>query len=158
MKPEKFDYEKYVQRVFLNPNSIVEELAKNPSWIAYYGAQLTKWEEVADKYKMLRDDRAAIITVELKDSGEKGMTDKYIEARTKIDEEYKEHSKKLGLARAEAQQYKLAHFAMDKKQFSLQALNNRSMSEENHSKSTSYQGTSYESFQDKKQALLDAQR
>lgn len=155
---EYFDEKKYLDRVYLNPNNIGEELAKNPSWIAYYGSQVARWDRAVDTYKMQRDERASEIIVELKDSGEKGMTDKYIEARTKVDDEFKKHSKNLRLAREQAQLYKNAHFAMDKKQFSLQAMNNRSMAEENHSKAISYQGAAGGTLEEKKQALLDVMR
>lgn len=152
MKPEKFNNEKFVEIVEVRIFNLVEELAKNPSWLAYYGAQATAWESIEDLKKVERDTRGSQITVELKDSGSKA-TDAYINARKQIDEEFLKLARELRVAREQVGLYKNAVNALEKKQFSLGAINNRSMVEENYSGHSSVQFTG--DLRSKKQGILD---
>lgn len=152
MKPELFNYDKFVERIYLHPSNVEEELAKNPSWLAYYGSQAAAWESIEDLKKVERDTRGSQVMVELKDSGTKA-TDAYTTAKKQTDQEFLKLAKELRIAREQVSLYKNAVSALEKKQFSLMAINSRNKSEEHYSGHSSFQSTG--DLRAKKQSLLD---
>ena len=149
MKPEKFDYERLVERIFVNRANIEEELAKNPSWMAYYSAQAATWQQIVDIKKAQIKDRKGEISKELRQDNAK-VAAHIIEAEQDTDETIRKLVSELGEAQKQATLFTDAHYNLDKKQFSLQSLNKRNDREEVLSRAQSYQG--------KMQEILDAQR
>ena len=121
----QFDGNKYRQDVKINRSDLEEELATNPSNLAYYIQQYALWSGEADRLKILRDNRGSEIYIDLKNSGK--ATDGFITATQKLDDKYKEYEELLRLAREQVALYDGAVDALSKKQFSLGTLsaNNR---------------------------------
>lgn len=121
-----FDSSKFHANAQINRADLEQELSVNPSNIAFYIEQVAIWTGEADRLKLLRDNRAAEIYVDLKDSGNK-VTDGYISATQQLDDKYKGYSEALRIAREQQALYEGAVEALSKKQFSLGSLsaNNR---------------------------------
>ena len=157
MKPEKFDHEKYVERLYLHSSRVEEELCKNPSWMGYYGSQAAMWQKLTDmkkaEVKALRGDLAK----QLKRDNPK-MAVGTIEAEVDSHKEYLSAHNRFLDYKEQADLFTQAHYALDKKQFSLQSLNKRNNREEEVTKARTFNDLSDEEKLDRKQRLIDAQR
>jgi hypothetical protein len=139
MKPEHYNDEKAAERVFLNPLRVEEELAKNPSWMLYYGAQAAKWQAIADVKRIEAKERRGLLASELEAAGKKttGVT---LEAAQDSDPHYVKLMKHHAQAEEQAREFSNAYNALDKKQFALQAINRRNDRDGALSKPSSFQG------------------
>lgn len=149
MKPEYFNDEKAAERIYLTASNVEEELAKNPSWMNYYSSQAAKWQAIADLKKIEAKERRGVLAKELRASGVK-VTGAILEAEQDADPEYVNLMKTHIKAKEQAEEFTGAHYALDKKQFSLQALNKRNDRDEVLQRAQSYQG--------KKDELVDRYR
>lgn len=110
-----------------------------------------------DLAKSLKENRAAEIYIELKDSGTK-VTDGYISATTQLDKDYQDYDKALRLAREQLKLYEGAVSTLDKKQFSLGSLNSRNKMEHDATMGNTSTRITSEDRQSIKDRILDAQR
>jgi hypothetical protein len=154
---DKFNNEKYLKDLQINRTDLDYELATNPAILGYYGSQYAQWTEKADKMKMMRDNRASELYIELKDSGTK-VTDGYISAKQQLDEQHQNYANALRLAREQAELYSNAVNALEKKQFSIQALNANIRSEFNLTNTTATSVSTQEDRAERRARVLDAQR
>jgi predicted nucleic acid-binding Zn-ribbon protein len=138
--PELFDAKKAFADVKVDMNNLEEELAKNPSRIAFHSHQYARWEGLADHKKLQREARSAQNYNQLvKDNG-KAPTAVALDAFNNADEEYTKYAKALAVAREQAESYKGILSALDKKQSSITHLNNRYLKESGLG-GVSYQGS-----------------
>jgi hypothetical protein len=158
VKPIKFDHEKFVKDLQIERSNLEAELASNPSNLGYYAEQAARWKAAADHFKLLRDNAAAQVCIELKDNGGKATAD-YIKAKQQLNPDFQKHSESLRLAREQEALYEGAVTALDKKQFSLGSLNSRRNTEFDASSHHGYvvPPMSREEKEARRQRVLDAQ-
>ena len=153
---QTFNHDKYLKDVTINRNDLETELCTNPANLAYYIAQAAYWSGVVDTAKLLRDNRAASIYVDLKDSGSK-VTDGYISAKQQLDDDYQKYARQLKVAREQLALYEGAVTALEKKQFSLGSLNAMNRVEFDATTSVIPTRSTPQVRADRRQAILDAQ-
>lgn len=154
---ELYNEEKAADRVYLNTSQLEVELAKNPSWMLFYSTRGADWMKEADISKIEAKNRRGQVEDELKKSGAK-VTGASLEAAQDRDPKYLALMHRHYEAKSEANKYYGALTALDKKQFSMQQLLKSNKTEENATKSISYISDNEETFAEKMQRVMDAQR
>lgn len=130
---ETFDTVKYHKDVEINRNNLEDEICTTPAKLAYYIEQAALWNEQARAAKILRDNRASELYVGLKTGrieSEIKVTDGYIEAVQKLDENYKLYDTKYAKASVQAELYSGAVTAIIRKIDNLRSLNKNSNAEQ----------------------------
>lgn len=151
-----FNSEQFYKHSLIDRADLENELCINPSNLAYYIEQAALWSGQVDLAKLLRDNRAAEIYVELKNSSNK-VTDGYISATQQLDEQHQESAKKLKLAREQLALYEGAVTALLEKQKSLGSLNSRERREYDATTAVVPTRSTSEEKADRKARVLSAQ-
>lgn len=146
-----FDSEQFAKDIQINRTDLDNELCTNPANLGYYIEQAALWSAQADLAKTLRDNRAAEIYLDQKDSGAK-VTDGYINATQQLDETYKKYVVALRNAREQLALFEGAVTTLEKKQFSLGSLNANNRSEQDAT--TSHAPSSPEERAERRQRML----
>jgi hypothetical protein len=152
---KKFNTTEFATCIDINRSDLATELSTNPANLAYYIEQAARWSAQVDLAKTLRDNRAAEIYIELKDSGSK-VTDGYISATQQLDETHKKYVTALRNAREQLALYEGAVTALEKKQFSLGALNANVRTEQESSSSHGH--STSEDRAERRARIVDAVR
>lgn len=118
---QPFNVEKFLQDADFSELS--EDVAKNASLLAFYGAQEALWRTICDTVKMQVENKAAALEVAIKESGEK-ITDSTTKAKVQIDPEYQELKKKQIQALEQQRLYSNAISAIEQKGHMLVAHGN----------------------------------
>ena len=121
MTAQTFNSEQFHKDTLINRAQLENELAANPSRLAFYIEQAALWSAQVDAAKVLIKNRASELYIQIKSEGK--ATEGFIEAKINLDERHNELQKRLIAVKKELALYEGAVEALSKKQFSLGSIN-----------------------------------